>query len=411
MNDPKTTPKQPGVRFNAALQKYLQDENPLSAEECAEELLADALVSRTSDIHLDPHQDNVLVRFRVDGSLVEIASLDAEHGSRLIRFFKTNSGLDPGTQIGPEDGHYEFEMDGQDVDLRVSVAPCLTGEKATLRLLPRSRLQMGLDELGLADEDFTKITDWINSTNGMFLVTGPTGSGKTTTLHSLLRHMDLGNRCVLSIEDPVEYRADGVSQIEVDPSRHLTLASGLRSALRLDPDFILLGEIRDGESAKIALEAAGTGHVFLTTLHSRSAAGAVSMLRNLDLTNHEIATSMSFIIAQRLVRTLCPDCKEKAPPNESDARWLSRMGVEKVETYWQAKGCEKCFNTGYIDRTGVFEVCPFDESVYDLVLSACDEAALRKQFRESGVRSLFQDGMDKVRDGITSVAEIRKLGA
>ena len=410
MKDPEPNPTQPGTRFKAALQKFLRDESPLSANECANELLADAFACRTSDIHLDPGQDKVLVRFRVDGSLIKIASLDTGPGSRLIRYFKANSGVDPGTRIGPQDGHYEFVAGGQEVDVRVTVAPCLTGEKATLRLLPRSRLRMELGELGLADEDYTKITDWINDTNGMFLVTGPTGSGKTTTLHALLHHMKLDDRCVLSIEDPVEYRADGVSQIEVDPSLDLTFASCLRAALRLDPDFVLLGEIRDAETAKTGLEAAGTGHTIFTTIHSRSAPGAVTMLRNLGLADHEISSSLTFIIAQRLVRKLCPHCKEEAKPDESDARWLDRAGVEKTESFWQAKGCEKCFDTGYIGRTGVFEVCPFDESLYDVVLSGCDEATLRGHFRESGARSLFQDGMAKARDGITSIAEIRRLG-
>ena len=410
MSEPKARHTKPGIRFEAALRKHLQDENSLSIGDCADELLADAFASRTSDIHLDPDQGGVRVRFRIDGSLLQIASLEAETGSRLIRYFKTNSGLDPGTRIGPVDAHYEFETNGQEVDVRVAVVPCVTGEKTTLRLLPRSRLQMGLDELGLTDEDFTKITDWIHDTNGMFLVTGPTGSGKTTTLHALLRHMDIADHCVLSIEDPVEYRAEGVSQIQVDPSRGVTLASGLGAALRLDPDLILLGEIRDAESAKTGLEAAGSGHTIFTTIHSRSAAGAVTMLRYLGLADHEISTSLTFIISQRLVRTLCPDCKEEAEPTESNARWLRKMGVEEMVPFWEAKGCEKCFGTGYRGRTGVFEVCPFDESVYDMVLAGRDEAALRDQFRESGARSLLEDGLEKAKNGITTVTEIRKLG-
>ncbi len=317
-------------RFTTALKSNDQSKDIVAAGRWADALLGDALDARASDVHLDPRGDEVSVRFRIDGAIVDVESVNADAGQRLIRYFKTNSGLDPATQLGPEDAHFEFDTVDCPVDVRVACAPCLTGEKMTLRLLPRTRIQMGLDELGLAEADLDKIRNWLGDINGMFLVTGPTGSGKTSTLHALLREMKLTDRCVLTIEDPVEYRAEGTNQIEVDETKGISFAAGLRAALRLDPDYILVGEIRDAESARTGLEAASTGHTILTTMHSRSAAGAVTMLRSLGLANQEIATSLAFVIAQRLVRTLCPECKREEAPAEVDVRWLRRLGAESL---------------------------------------------------------------------------------
>ncbi len=411
MTNTPTSVARPGSRFANALKKHRQDDEAILAGNWADALLADALDARASDVHLDPRDGEVAVRFRIDGVLIDIELLDRETGPRLIRYFKTNSGLDPATRIGPEDAHFEFGVEDRAVDVRVACAPCLTGEKLTLRLLPRTRIEMGLDALGLADADLEKIKEWLGDISGMFLVTGPTGSGKTSTLHALLNEMALTNRSVITIEDPVEYRAEGVNQIEVDETRELTFATGLRAVLRLDPDYILLGEIRDAESAATGLEAAGTGHPILTTMHSRSAAGAISMLRNLGLADHEIATSLAFVIAQRLVRTLCPECKREVTPCEADARWLRRMGVADRDRVWEAKGCERCHGAGYLGRVGVFEVWPFDERSYDLVLKGGDEQAIRAHLRESGVRSLLQDGLEKAARGLTTISELRNLGA
>jgi len=251
---------------------------------------------------------------------------------------------------------------------------------------------------------------WLKEVTGVFLVTGPTGSGKTTTLHALLREITLAGCCVVTIEDPIEYRAVGANQMEVDESKDITFESGLKAALRLDPDHIMLGEIRDEKSAKVALQAAGAGHAILASMHGHSASSATTMLRNFNLTNHEIATSLAFVISQRLVRIFCPECKREEAPGDDDKRLFHRLGVPVPDRLWTAAGCEHCQQSGYLGRTGIFESWPFDEASYDLVLKGEDEHGLREYLRKSGIRTLFEDGMDKAAQGLTSMSELRRLG-
>ena len=244
----------------------------------------------------------------------------------------------------------------------------------------------------------------------MFLVTGPIGSGKTTTLYALLAELDLVRHSIFTVENPVEYQMPGINQMQVDEKRGLTFAEGLKAALRHDPDFILLGEIRDALSAATALDAAGTGRVVLSTMHSRDVAGAVTALRNYGLGNHEIATALAYVVAQRLVRELCPDCRREEKPGESETRWLRALGEETPASVWHAGSCARCGQSGYLGRTAVFEVAPVDTAFYDLVLGGADEHKLRRHLRDKGGSTLLQQGLALVRAGRTDIAELRTMG-
>jgi len=403
------------IRENARCPKFALalGEDDWHAERSSRALLEDALRERATDIHLDPLAAEVRVRFRVDGALQDIASLPLDRGAKLIRCFKARTALDPAPSLLPRDGHWRFELDepeGGTVDVRAACAPCVGGEKLVLRILRGSRVRLRLAELGLREDQRDRIERWLGDINGMFLVAGPTGSGKTTTLYALLTAMHLTSRSIVTIEDPIEYQIDGISQMQVDAKRGLTFAEGLRSMVRLDPDYILMGEIRDEESAAAAVEASNSGHILLSTMHSRDAAGVVTMLRSLGIANHAIAAALSFVVSERLVRKLCPHCRQRAKPTDGDVRWLRVLDRAVPDTVWRAAGCERCRRSGYLGRTGVFQVWPVEEASYDLILRGGDEHALRDHLHETGVRSLLEGGLEKAEAGITDLAELRTIG-
>lgn len=377
----------------------------------AKALLTDAVQARASDIHLDSQLAEVSVRFRIDGAVHQVAALPPERGLRLLRYFKVNANLDPAPSLLPEDSHFEFELEGKALDVRLACAPCLFGDKLALRLLRRSSVKHRLPDLGLRNDDLARIEGWLGDISGMFLVAGPVGSGKTTTLYALLAELHLTERHIVTIEDPVEYQLEHLNQMEVNLRRGLTFERGLRSILRLDPDYILLGEIRDKESALTAMEAATTGRVVFSTMHSRNAAGAITALRNLGVPDYEIAASLAFILGQRLVRKLCTHCRKLEPPSNAERQWLKSLGENTPDKAWHAAGCEHCGQTGYLDRTGVFEVLPVDDRVYDLILAGEDEHALREHLRTAGFRPLLRDALDKAAEGITDLSELTRIGA
>jgi general secretion pathway protein E len=401
--------------LSSELQEALLTHSDLSEPETthpwAEALLRDAIKGRASDIHLDPQTHGIRIRFRIDGAVQEVATLVAEPGLRLARYFKVHSGLDPAASRLPEDAHFQYEIDGKPLDIRLACAPCVLGDKLALRLLKRAPVALRLRDLGLREEDRALIEGWLGDISGMFLVAGPVGSGKTTTLYSLLAELHLNQRNIVTVEDPVEYQLEKINQIEVDVKRGLTFEQGLRSILRLDADYILLGEIRDKESAVAAMEAAATGRVVLTTIHSRNAAGAITALRSLGLPNYEIAASVAFVVAQRLVRKLCLQCRRLEPPTDAERRLLEASGMDAQGTVWHAKGCDKCRHTGFYERTGIFEVLPVDERVYDLILEAKDEHGLRQHLRSTGFHPLLRDGLKKAAAGITTISELMRIGA
>ncbi len=379
----------------------------------SEVLLRDALLARASDVHLDPHSDAVSVRFRIDGALHDVAVLSPGQGRRLINQLKTMADLDPVTSFSIEETRRSIEIDGQDVDLRMAAAPSVNGEKLAIRLLDQRRIKIDIHELGLSDEKLRNIEQWLGDTDGMFLVTGPTGSGKTTTLHALLRRLLPRQRSIITIEDPVEYRVDGAVQIQTDEEHGLTFAQGVKAMLRLDPDYMLVGEIRDAESANAAIECAGSGRVVLSTLHARDAVGAITGLRNWRLRDHEICSALAVVVAQRLVRTLCRHCRDQGEIHDGERRWLHRCGGpagDRLDSAWRAVGCDHCGNLGYRGRTGVFEVWRLDEDDYRRILAGADERTLRRGLGEKGHGFLLDDALEKVRLGVTTVEELRGAG-
>ena len=262
----------------------------------------------------------------------------------------------------------------------------------------------------MGDDKLEEIERWLGDISGAFLVTGPTGSGKTTTLYALLNELRVLRRCIVTLEDPVEYLVDGVTQLQVDEDRGLTFGEGVKAMLRLDPDYLLLGEIRDGKSARAAIDAASSGRVLLSTLHSRDAAGAITSLRNWGLENQEICSAVSVIVAQRLVRKLCPHCRQKETPTDEERRWLHAFGVPFPARVWHAGSCDRCCGLGFVERTGVFEVWRLDEDDYDFILQKFDERSLRRRLAEKGHRFLLSNGLAKAANGVTTLGELRTMG-
>jgi len=376
----------------------------------ARALLRDALREGATDIHLDPSAEGLLVRLRVDGVVLDGATLDRIEGDRLMNQIKTLSQLNPTSAMTPEHNRVTLELDDRKLDLRVTVAPCLRGDKLSVRLLEPERTVRELTELGLSPSDCDEIRLWLDRLNGLFLVTGPTGSGKTTTLYALLQRLRIVEAHLVTLEDPVEFEVGGINQMQVDEARGLTFAEGIRSMLRLDPDYIMLGEIRDAATARAAMDAAASGNGLMSTLHSRDAASVVTVLRNYGLNDQEISANLSVVVSQRLVRTLCPHCRVKEPPDEDERRWLDSEGLEPPAELWHPFGCDHCRQVGYVGRTGVFEAWRVDHDDYALLLDHADERRLQQHLADKGHRFLLDDALDKVGRGVTAIAEVRRMG-
>lgn len=377
----------------------------------AHALLIDATRARASDIHLDPRSDGYVIRFRVDGVLIDSPLLSFEQGSRLVNQIKGAAGIDPINVFSPKESRFTVNLLDKDMDLRLALAPALGAEKLTVRMLETARLIQHPDQLGLAARDMNDIEWWLSGLNGMFAVTGPNNSGKTTTLYTLLHELKMTNRAVVTIEDPVEYHIDGITQIQVDLKNDLDFAAGIKISLRLDPNYLLLGEMRDPVSARAATEAATTGTALMTTLHCRDAAAAVTRLRNLGVEDHEIVANLAVVVAQRLTRKLCRECRVHDAPTDRERRWLESVGAEPREKVWRGVGCEACNDLGYLGQTGLFEVWRLQESDYQLIGQHVDERALRAGLLERGHQTLLDDAIEKADEGITSISELWSVPA
>ncbi len=418
MKTPSSTPDAPrrlpqpacARRLGEVLAQAPTDDTGGRTRALAAALLDDARRENASDIHLDPVAEGYEVRFRIDGALVDTLLLSQEPGLHLLRFFKTHADLDPAFALRPQDGRAALPVEGGEVFVRVATGPGVRGEKLALRLLPHALTRPPLDQLGLSAPDYEALTRSLHEVRGMILISGPTGSGKTTTLYALVRELTRAGRSIVSIEDPVEYVLDDVTQIQVNERQGLTYAEGVKGLLRLDPDALVLGEMRDTASARAALDAADSGHVFLSTLHARDAAGTVSVLRHLGLADHEIAASVDLLVAQRLVRRLCPACRRPASPTADEAQWLRLCGQPVPDKTWRADGCAKCGGSGYRGRIGIFEIHRLREADADLILAHADEHTLRRHLRGRGALSLLEDDLQKVAEGITSIAEFQAVG-
>ena len=377
----------------------------------ADTLLQEAVGLGASDVHLATYSDRFRIRVRVDGVLVDVVELPLVAGRHLIRHFMVMADLDPVKTFAPLDARQTRMVGGREIDLRLAYVPCITGEKLAIRLLDPQRLERRVGDLGLCEAERQPIDQWLVGTSGMLLVTGPTGSGKTTTLCALLHELKMAERSVVTIEDPVEYQIDGIAQIQVDERHGLTFAEGLRAMLRLDPDYLLLGEIRDGETAQVAVEACSTGRVLMSTLHCRDAFGAVTSLRNWNVPDHEIIACLEMVVAQRLVRKLCPLCRQLGPPSDTTRLWLASLALPIPEQAWLPVGCPACRQLGYFGRVGVFEVWRLRQDDYRLILSHADEHSIREAAVARGHRPLLTDALSMAAEGITSFDELKVMGS
>ncbi len=374
-------------------------------------MIARALEQRASDIHIEPFEKELRIRYRIDGILHDIEAPPRKLQAALISRVKLMAKLNIAERRLPQDGRIKLRMLGREIDLRVSSLPTLYGESVVLRILDRSSISVTLDSLGFPFDTLESFDELINRPYGMILVTGPTGSGKTTTLYGALDKINSPDKKIITIEDPVEYQLRGVNQIHVKPQIGLTFASGLRSIVRQDPDVIMVGEIRDYETAEIAVQAALTGHLVFSTLHTNDAAGAVSRLLEMGVEDYLLASSLLGVMAQRLVRNLCRHCRrpvEMAVPSRTNGASVSGNGDVPTAVY-EATGCDECASTGYRGRNGIFELLMVNEGVRQLVLKRSSADIIKNCAVQQGMRTLREDGWRKVREGATSVSEVLRV--
>ncbi len=390
----------------------IKDEDMTKANiiELVDRLILDAAKSKASDIHIEPTDHNVKVRFRRDGILEEVMSLTREWSSLLISRVKVMAELDIAEKRKPHDGRARVSLDGREVDLRVSTYPCVTGEKAVLRILDKSNVVLSMNELGFNDYVLKHFASMIKAPNGIILVTGPTGSGKTSTLYAGLKEINSIEKNVITIEDPVEYRLNNVNQGQVNVKAGFTFASGLRSMLRQDPDVIMVGEIRDLETAEISIRASLTGHLVLSTLHTNDASGSLNRLIDMGVEPFLVASAILGAMAQRLVRVICPECK--APVKVSDRLFaelgLSREKAGKVQFY-RGRGCKRCKGSGYFGRTCITELLVNSEPIRELIVSKSATSAIKVKGQSLGMRTLRENGISKAMRGITSLQEVLRV--
>ncbi|MFH1753946.1 MAG: type II secretion system ATPase GspE [Candidatus Omnitrophota bacterium] len=361
-----------------------------------------------SDIHIEPEEETLKIRIRVDGMLHEITSPPKHMQSAVISRLKIMANLDIAERRMPQDGRFNVKMEGKDVDVRVSCVPTIYGENVVLRLLDASSALLSLKDIGFANEILDRYLKLITRPYGIILVTGPTGSGKTTTLYASLDKINTIEKNIITIEDPVEYRLAGIRQIQVNPKVNLTFANGLRSMLRQDPDIMMVGEIRDFETAEIAIQAALTGHLVFSTLHTNDAPSAITRLVDMGTEPFLVSASVIGVLAQRLIRTICGECKEEyEPPDEV----LKDLGINEASRikFYRGKGCPKCVQTGYKGRLAIFELMLMDESVRGLITAKAPLEEISKRVRSSGMLTLKEDGINKIRDGVTTVEEVLRV--
>jgi len=369
-------------------------------------IIDEAVKARASDVHIEPEEDRVRVRYRIDGTLQDTMSLPINVHRALISRIKILSELNIADHFRPQDGQFSTMSKGREIDIRVATAPAVLGETVTLRLLDKSLAIVGLAELGLLPDSLAKYENMLKVPYGMLLVSGPTGAGKTTTLYASINSLDTHGRNIITIEDPAEYRFSDIVQIQVNPQAGITFASGLRSILRLDPDVILVGEIRDAETANIATQAALTGHMMLSSIHANDSAGVLSRLLDLKVEPFLIASSVIGVIAQRMVRRVCPDCGRLIEvPLAEQIAYEKETGEKKAEFIY-GTGCKSCAYTGYLGRTGIFEILSVSDTIGAMVCNHASSAAIREQALEEGMTSMMSDGMRKIKEGITTPFEV-----
>jgi type IV pilus assembly protein PilB len=371
-------------------------------------LIFDALKQGASDIHIEPKEKQLKIRYRIDGILFEAMNPPHAMQASITSRLKIMANLDIAERRLPQDGRIRCVVNGRKIDLRLSTLPTPYGEKCVMRILDNRSIQVSLDDLGFSEESLTIWKNQIDQPHGILLVTGPTGSGKTTTLYSSLRCMDGNKLNISTVEDPIEYHLGVATQVQVFDKIGMTFSAALRSLLRQDPDVVMLGEIRDAETARIAVQAALTGHLVLSTLHTNDAPASITRLINIGVESYLIAAAVNAILAQRLVRKICPQCKDAWEPTDETKEFLALQGFQDMK-FFKGKGCDRCRKTGYTGRLGIYELMVMDDSMRDIVTRNPDVIQLRKLARERGLITLREDGFQKVMKGLTTVDEILRV--
>jgi general secretion pathway protein E len=374
------------------------------------QMISQSVKAGASDIHIEPFQDELVVRYRIDGILYPMMTPPKMFQSSLISRVKVMAKMNIAEKRIPQDGRAQVRLGNQEIDMRISTVPTNFGERLVIRLLNKSGCFMQISEFGLSPDNERHLYDIFRQNHGIVLVTGPTGSGKTTTLYAGLSEINTPDRSIITVEDPVEYNLKGVGQIQVNQKTGLTFARGLRSIVRQDPDVILIGEIRDIETAEIAIQSALTGHLVFSTLHTNDAPGAVTRLVDLGVEPYLITSSVNHVIAQRLVRVLCPHCREPFTLSQADlSSFKSTNGLAPGQKVFKPKGCSKCFNTGYWGRQAIMEILPLDEELKSLILETSDANLIKEAAIKKGMKTLRGDGLTKVAQGITSLREVLRV--
>jgi general secretion pathway protein E len=392
-------------------------------------LIFQAVKERASDIHIEPGDREVVVRYRIDGVLYETRRAHRNYAATIAARVKIMASLNIAEKRLPQDGRIRRRIAGKDIDMRVATAPTARGERITVRLLDKTAVLVDMSEIGLGPDHLAAMEEIIHRPHGILLVTGPTGSGKTTTLYSALSRINTPDKNILTIEDPVEYQIEGISQTQVNPKIELTFANGLRSFLRHDPDVIMVGEIRDFETAEIAIQASLTGHLVFSTVHTNDAAGGITRLVEMGVEPFLVASSLIALAAQRLVRKVCPECKKLRPPTDEEVRRLGLSGMEEFQASggrdwgfhdplrpppppgmtYQATGCPACLGTGYQGRTGIYELMPLSDEIRALVLKDTDSNTIKRAAVAQGMRTLRMDGARKILSGLTTIEEVMRV--
>ena len=373
------------------------------------DILFRALQLRASDIHVHPYEGKIQIRYRIDGILYDTLTLNRNVLPLVVSRIKVMAGMDIAERRMPQDGRSSVRVGNREIDIRVSTVPTSYGERCVLRLLDKSTGLFGLAELGMWEDDLKVFDSLLDRSHGVIFVTGPTGSGKSTTLYAALNRMNAVEKNIITIEDPIEYQLEGISQMQVATRKGMTFVTALRHVLRQDPDVIMVGEVRDEETARMAIQSSLTGHLVFSTLHTNDSAGAISRLLDLGVEPYLVSSSLISVLAQRLVRKTCPECRQRYEPAEHELRELG-IGADKSSgQFYVGTGCSKCFNTGYKGRTGIYELMMVDEEIREMIHVRQTAGAIKEKAIEKGLQTLRMDGARKVVEGITTIAEVLRV--
>ncbi len=393
--------------------KDFQSEENLASEapiiKLVNELIEGAINLKATDIHIEPFESEFIVRYRIDGILHTINKFPKYLHSAVISRIKILSQLDIAEKRLPQDGKFSFNLNGNEFDIRVSTLPTIYGESVVLRILSKDETNIDLEILGFSSDILKMLKNFIQFSNGMILVTGPTGSGKTTTLYSLLKLLNDGTKKIITIEDPVEYKIEGITQVQVNEKIGLSFAKALRSILRQDPDVVMLGEIRDKETAEIAVRAALTGHLVLATLHTNDSASAFTRLIDMNIESFLVASAVIGVLSQRLVRKICPSCKEEYVPNYYEKQLFEVNDISPPEKLYKGVGCENCNYTGFKGRTAIGEIIKVENNIRKLINEKADNLTIKEVAKQKGMEPLIVNGLKKVKSGVTTLSEVLRV--